>query len=127
VDRFQGSTPSVVVALSLVDRYVRRRDAEQWAKVRNVTYRAVIRHLVDLGEELLIFFPVYDDRLMLAISEGRDFPSLGTPIAMDELATALMALPDCVTGEKSTSDVAAEYGEAVRWDLDQLCGVLRRA
>ena len=30
---------SVAVALSIVNRYVQRRAAEQWAKVRDVTYR----------------------------------------------------------------------------------------
>lgn len=115
---------SVAVALSLVDRYVRRQKSEQWAKVRETTYHAIIAHLADLTSQMFIYFPVKDHRPMSAILEGRSSPSASAPAGMDELATALEGLPNSIGGDKSTSDLAVEWYEAVKWDLDQIREVL---
>ncbi len=43
---------------------------------------------------------------------------------MADLASLLRQLPNAVSAERSTSDLAVEFYDAVRWDLDQVQYVL---
>ena len=115
---------SAAVALSFVDWYVQGQRRQQWANVRAITFRAIVSHLCDLTQEMFIYFPMKDHRPMARIAEGRASPSAAAAAAMGQLAENLAALPSSVSREKSTSDMAVEYFEAVKWDLDQIRDVL---
>lgn len=119
-----GIFASIIIALLIVDRYTEHQKEQQWAKVRDLTYAAIVGHLCDLAIEMLLHFPVKDHRLMTPISEGRDRPNPETKTAMTNLALLLRQLPNPVSNEKSTSDLAVEFYEKVKWDLDQIQYVL---
>jgi hypothetical protein len=114
----------IVVALLVVDRYTALHQENQWARVRNLTYRAIAAHLCDLAAEVFIYFPVHDNRPMRSISEGRDKPSPDAITGMAKLVSQLRQLPEAVNKNQSMSDLAVEFYEAIRWDLDQIRDVL---
>ncbi len=119
-----GIFAGIVIALRIVDRYVDHQKEQQWARVRNLTYEAIAAHLCDLVTEMFIYFPVKDHRPMTPIIEGRDHPNPATITGMANLASQLRQLPSAVSAEKSTSDLAVEFYEAIKWDLDQIRDVL---
>jgi hypothetical protein len=119
-----GIFASIIIALLIVDRYIEYQKEQQWARVRNLTYAAIVGHLCDLATETLIYFPVKDHRLMTPIIEGRDRPNPATITAMAKLASLLRQLSSAISNEKSTSDLAVEFYRAVKWDLDQIQNVL---
>jgi hypothetical protein len=119
-----GIFASIIIALLIVDRYTEYQKQQQWARVRNLTYTAIVAHLCDLTTEMFIYFPVKDHRPMTPIIEGRDRPNPATITAMTNLASQLRRLPNVVSTEKSTSDLTVEFYEAVKWDLDQIRDVL---
>jgi len=119
-----GIFASIIIALLIVDRYIEHQKEQQWAKVRNLTYTAILGHLCDLATEMFICFPVKDHRSMAPIIEGRDRPNPTTVTAMDDLASQLRQLPSTVSNEKSTPDLAVEFYDAVKWDFEQIQDVL---
>ncbi|MFX0140274.1 MAG: hypothetical protein ACFFDN_41925 [Candidatus Hodarchaeota archaeon] len=119
-----GILISIIVALLIVDRYVEQQKEQQWAKVRKLTYEAIAAHLSDAITDMFIYFPVKDHRPMTPIIEGWDHPNPATVTGMTNLSSQLSQLPSAVSREKSTSDLAVEYYEAVKWDFDQIRDVL---
>jgi len=61
---------------------------------------------------------------MSAIIEGRNHPNPLTIKAMEELISQMKDLPEAVSPEKSTSDIAVDFYEKIRWDIEQLRNVL---
>ena len=119
-----GIFASIIIALLIVDRYTEHQKEQEWAKVRNLTYAAIVGHLCDLATEMFIYFPLKDHRPMPQIIQGRDRPNPATITAMADLALQLRQLQSAVSRERSTSDLAVEFYEAIKWDLDQIQGVL---
>lgn len=119
-----GIFASIIIALLIVDRYAEHQKEQQWAKVRNLTYAAIVNHLCDLAVEMVVYFPIKDHQPMTPIIEGRDRPNPATINAMANLASLLRQLPSAVSNEKSASDLAVEFYEAVKWDLEQIQDVL---
>lgn len=119
-----GIFAGIIVALLVVDRYIKHQNERQWAKVRNLTYTAIINHLCDMAVEAIIHFLVKDHRLITPIIGGRDQPNPSTIAAMAELVSLLRQVQDVDSEGRSTSDIAVEFYEEVEWDLDQIQDVL---
>lgn len=119
-----GNGIAILVGLLLIDRFLEDRREKQWAKVRKSTIGAIAAHLCDIASTLYIYFPVGDHKSMGVILEGRNTPNRATPMGFEDLLQELRRLPNDLDNEKSTSDVAVEFYEAVMWDLDQIQTVL---
>lgn len=69
----------VLVAIWVVDRYVRHVARLRWSRVDTLTYRAIAAHLCDAMAQILVDTPVLRDlRPMTSILEGRDKPDTRT-------------------------------------------------
>lgn len=121
---FAGIAIAILVGFFLVDRLAEHRREQQWAKVRNITLGAIAAHLCDVASNLYIYFPIRDHRSMGAILIGRKIPNYETTRGFENLLEQLRSLPNNISKEKSTSDVAIEFYQAVTWDLDQIQSVL---
>jgi len=113
----------VLVAIWVVDRYIRNTARMRWSRVDVLTYRAIAAHLCDAMVQLLIDTPVLRNlNPMTSIQEGRDRPDARTIEGLTALASMLRAVPN--PGNNDLSDAAIAYYEGGRWDLDQLCDSL---
>src|SRR5439155_7171632 len=113
----------VVVAIWVVDRYLRNVARLRWARVETLTYRAIAAHVCDAMLEVLVGTPVLRDfRPMTSIIEGRNGPDAKTIEGLAELASMLRSVPH--PGNNDLSDAAITYYEENKWDLDQLCDSL---
>lgn len=119
-----GNLIAILVGLLLIDRYLEYRRKQKWAKVRNLTLGAIAAHLCDIASNLYIYFPIRNDGSMATILKGRNWPNHTTPAGFENLLEELRSLPNSVSKEKSTSDIAVEFYKEVTWDLDQIQSVL---
>ena len=119
-----GSGIAILIGLLVIDKFVEYRREQQWAKARRLTYEALSSHICDIASDVYMYFPIKDHRSMGTILEGRNTPSQSTHFGFEDLLQQLKKLPASISGEKSTSDVAVEFYEAVIWDLDQIQNVL---
>ena len=116
---------SFAIALAIVDRYVQHHREQQWAKVQTLTLRAIAVHLCEIVGGLFVHFPGLNDRVFQPFWEGH-----GNPLTTDiresfaGVLNQLRPLPSGITPDKSTSDIAVEYYESLKWDLDQIQNVL---
>ncbi|MDH5186477.1 MAG: hypothetical protein OEW70_05370 [candidate division WOR-3 bacterium] len=110
----------VLVALLLVDRYTQYHREKRWEKVRKLTHRALVSHLSDLITELFIYFTLENHTPMRTVIEGRSRPTNDTIKAINDLIIQLQNITPNTDVEKSTSDVAVEYYNAVRWEINQI-------
>jgi hypothetical protein len=115
-----GLLISVLVALLIVDRYTEYQRKKRWERVRKLTHQALASHLCDLITELFVYFPIEDNRLMKTIIESRSHPTPETINAIIDLTNQLRKIPATLSKGKSTSDVAVEYYNAVRLDINQI-------
>jgi len=120
-----GLSLSVLVGIVVVDwfvEYVRRR---QWAKSNAHTLRAIAVHLCEIAGSTFLHFPGVDPDAVMKLFEGHILPpNRETLESFDCLLAELRDLPDEHYQEKSTSDVAVEFYEAIQWDLEQIQNVL---
>jgi hypothetical protein len=113
----------VLVAVWVVDRYIRHAARLRWAKVDVLTYRAIAAHVCDAMVQLLIDTTVLKDmRPLPSIQAGRDEPDAKTIEGLSELASLLRAVPN--PGSNDLSDAAITFYENSKWDLDQVCDSL---
>lgn len=113
----------VLVAIWVVDRYIKHVDRARWSRVDVLTHRAIATHLCDAMVQLLIDTPVLRNMgPMTLIQEGRDRPDARTIEGLAELAAMLRAVPN--QGNNDLSDAAITYYEGDKWDLDELCDSL---
>jgi len=119
-----GLALGVLATVLIVERFLQHQRKERWKRVRNLTYFAIANHLCDLVTEIFTYFPLDDHRPMSAIIEGRNHPNPLTIKAMEELISQMKDLPEAVSPEKSTSDIAVDFYEKIRWDIEQLRNVL---
>lgn len=119
-----GNGIAILVGLLLIDRFLEYRRQKQWTKVRKLTIRAIAVHLCDIASTLHIYFPIGDHRSIGVILEGRNTPNRATATGFEALLEQLRELRNGISKDKSTSDVAVEFYEAVRWDLDQIQTIL---
>jgi len=110
----------VPIAIWVVDRYIQNATHARWARVDEMTHRAIATHLCDAMVQLLIDTPALKDfRPMPLIQEGRDKPDARTIEGLSALTAMLRDVPN--PGSNDLSDAAIEYYEISKWDLDQLC------
>lgn len=127
-----GSAVSILVGLFIIDRFIEYRREQQWAKAQNFTLRAIAIHLYEVAGSLFLHFPYLDFGAVDALFEGHIKPfNPRTLDCFDNLLETLPKLPSVMHEpphgiglDKSASDVAIEYCEAVKWDLDQIQNVL---
>jgi hypothetical protein len=115
-----GLIISVLVALLIVDRYVESQRKQRWEKVRRLTHQALASHLSDLITEIFVYFPTADHSLMRILIAGRSCPTTEMIKAITDLINQLRRIPDTLNKGKSTSDVAVEYYNAVKSDINQI-------
>ena len=65
---------SVVVALLIVDRYVKYQKEQEWAKVQNFTLRSIAVHLCEIVGAMFLHYPDIDYEMMTPIFEGHSKP-----------------------------------------------------
>lgn len=111
----------LLIGYLLVDRFADYVAERQWARTRLYTLQAIAAHLCDMASVVFTHFSADSG---LKILEGRNCPNPATPSDFGGLVTELRGLPLSVSREKSTSDVAVEFYNEVRWDLDQIQTVL---
>ncbi len=63
-----GICAGIVVGLLIVDKYAQHQREQQWAKVRDLTYAAIVGHLCDITTEMLLLLP----------SEGSSAPNVNS-------------------------------------------------
>lgn len=114
-----GIFVGILIALLIVDKYAEYHKEKQWSKFRELTYNSIRAHVCDLTTDMIIYF-LSAHRLMTPIIDGRDHPNPKTTIAMEKMIAQLRELPNTVNAEKSTSDLAVEWYEEVKWDLDEI-------
>jgi len=119
---FSGIT--IIVGLYFVDRLIEHRQEQQWARVRLLTYRGLAAHLCDMASMTMVSFPYGDHRPAGRILEGRNEPQEAAVAGFERLTEELRNLTDSSSKTKSLSDMAVEFYEIVRWDLDQIQTVL---
>jgi len=121
-----GAVLGVFLALLVVERFVRHQRKSQWQTVRELTYRAIAGHLCDVAMNMWTHFAVAmtDYGNLHSIGAGRNRPSIETAKAMASLLKRLEKVPSKVYKDRSRSDVAVEYYEAVKWDIEQIRNVL---
>ena len=113
----------VLVAIWVVDRYIRNVARVRWARVEVLTYKAIAAHLCDAMVQLLIDMAVLHNLSpMTSIQAGRDRPDARTIKGLSALASMLRAVPHPENND--LSDAAITYYENSKWDLDQLCDSL---
>jgi hypothetical protein len=119
---FSGIT--IIVGLYFVDRLIEHRQEQQWARVRLLTYRGLAAHLCDMASMTMVVFPYGDQRPAGRILEGRNEPREVAVAGFERLTDILRNLTDSQSRTKSLSDMAVEFYEMERWDLDQIQTVL---
>jgi hypothetical protein len=119
---FSGIT--IIVGLFFVDRLIEHRQEQQWARVRLLTYRGLAAHLCDMASMTMIAFPYGDHRPAGRILEGRNEPREVSGAGFERLTDGLRSLTNSGSKTKSLSDMAVEFYEMVRWDLEQIQTVL---
>lgn len=119
-----GNGIAILAGLLLIDRLLEYRRERQWVKVRNLTLQAIGAHLCDIASYVYIYFHVREYGSMQVILQGRDSPRSVAMRGFESLLKHLRAGPRGDIGDRSISDVAVEFYEAVAWDLDQIQTVL---
>lgn len=119
---FSGIT--IVLGLFFVDRLIEHRQEQQWARVRLLTYRGLAAHLCDMASATMIVFPYSDHRPAGLILEGRNDPTETSIAGFERLAEGLSNLTESLHHTQSLSDMATEFYEMEKWDLDQIQTVL---
>jgi hypothetical protein len=119
-----GNGIAILVGFLLIDRFLEHRREQQWAKVRNFTLGAIAAHLCDIASCTMMYFPFRDHSSIGIILEGRNTPNSTTVTGFEHLLEQLRTCSSRDVGNKSISDVAVEFYEAVTWDLDQIQTVL---
>ena len=119
---FSGIT--IVLGLFFVDRLIEHRQEQQWARVRLLIYRGLAAHLCDMASVTMIIFPCGDHRPVGLILEGRNDPKASAVAAFEQLAEGLRNITDSMSRTRSLSDMAVEFYEMEKWDLQQIQTVL---
>ncbi len=117
---------SILLALFIVDKYMKYQKEQEWTKVNKITLNAIAIHLCEIVGSLSFHFTYMNDNLTLPFFTGRNLPNEKTLLAFNPLLQALenLTLPIEIARHKSTSDIAVEYYEAMSWDMDQIQNVL---
>lgn len=118
---------SIVVALLVVDKYIKYQKAKQWSIVRDYTLKTIAVHLCEIATCIFTHYPSIDPEMMIPIFEGHSLlPNQRTLQSFNWLLNKLYdyKLPQNIAINKSTSDIAIDYYKSVEWDLDQIQNIL---
>jgi len=122
-----GTAFSFLVALLLVDWYVEHRKKMEWRKIGEMTLRAIAVHICEIGGALFLHYGEIGYDTMQPIFSGHlNPPNERTLKALGALVEALANYrqPLAEGRKRSTSDLAVDYYESVKWDLEQIRNVL---
>lgn len=111
----------------ILDRYAEEQRALQWQKVRGLTFMSLANHLYDIAQEAAIFCGIHfpQGENSSALEQGRDYPNFAVAKAMLALCSKMQSLPGADDpGDNKLSDVAVEFYQDVRWNLDEVSNVL---
>jgi len=118
---------SILLGLLVIDWFLEYRRKREWAKAEAFTLRAIAVHLCEIAGSTFLHFPDLGFDAVGAIFEGHvKPPSPKTLQGFKNLLSELRSyeLPVRVARKMSPSDIAIDYYEAVKWDLDQIQNVL---
>jgi len=114
---------NIIITVFVIDRLIKYRREQQWAKVREVTLNAILTHLCDIAAEIWIEADV-DWSLLDGIAEGRNQLNPATPHAFETFADALAERGHRDIKNEAASDVVVEFYKRFLWDLKQIQLVL---
>lgn len=110
----------VLVAIWVIDQYVRYVSRLRWSRVENLTHSAIAAHICDAMVEVVIGTSfLHDQRPMDPILEGRDKPKVKAVEGMTDLASMLSTKAGSWCND--ASDNVVNVYEEIKSDLDQLC------
>ncbi len=112
---------SFLISIKILNKYVDAQRAQQWEKVRFLTYTAISNHLYDIVEEVGIH---YETQFSSTIEGGRDQPNSSVAASMLKFCSKLQNLPGAESGDNILSDIAVDLYQYIQWDLDQLTDIL---
>ena len=122
-----GNAVSILLGLLVIDWFLEYRRKREWSKAEEFTLRAIAVHLCEIAGSTFLYFPGLGFGAVGAIFEGHiKPPNPETSQSFEDLLDELCSyeLPMQVARRKSPSDIAIDYYETVRWDLDQIQNVL---
>ncbi|MEO0091578.1 MAG: hypothetical protein ABIK61_02555 [candidate division WOR-3 bacterium] len=108
---------SIIVAILLVDRLTENQRRKRWARVRELTHRTIAHHLNNIILELFNHFPLPDYRAITTIVKSCDQPN---PKIIDVLNTTIRWIKDLLERNKIPTSSAADYYNAIKWDVNQI-------
>jgi hypothetical protein len=116
-----------IIGKIILDRYAEGQRAHQWHKVRSLTLMSLANHLYDIAQEAGIYCGIHFPQGENSFSpeQGRDYPNLAVANALLALCTKMKSLPGADdTGDNKWSDIAVEFYQEIRWNLDQVSNIL---
>jgi hypothetical protein len=116
-----GVFVSFIIGIMIFSRYMESQRKQQWEKVRFLTYTSISNHLYDIMGEAGIHYGTHFSPMT---DGGRDHPDSLVAEAMGKLCSKLQSLPGANSSDNTFSDIAVNFYQDIRWDLDQLCDVL---
>jgi hypothetical protein len=112
-----GMIIGVLVALSLVDRFIDMQTKKRWEKVRFLTHRSISHHLNNILLELLNHFPIPNHNIINTILACRDKPET-KPIEM--LTDLIEQVNGLIKQGKIDIEQINQYFSTVKWDINQI-------
>jgi hypothetical protein len=122
-----GTAFSVLLALVVIDWFLDYRRKIEWRLTGEITLRAIAVHLCEIAGALFLHYTELDYNVMEPIFAGHVEPPNDRILhAFDSLLESLREYkqPLAEAKIKSPSDIAVDYYEAVKWDLEQIRNVL---
>lgn len=93
-------------------------------KLMLLTCRDLAAHLCDMASMTMVVFPYGDHRPAGRVLEGRNEPRDVAVAGFERLTVGLRKQKNSGSKTKSLSDMAVEFYDMVKWDLDQIQTVL---
>jgi len=122
-----GNAVSILLGLLVVDWFLEYRRKREWSRAEAFTLKAIAVHLCEIAGSTFLHFPDMSFDAVGAIFEGHGRPpNPKTLQGFKDLVSELRSyeLPMRVARRMSPSDIAIDYYDAVKWDLDQIQNVL---
>lgn len=129
-----GVTVSFVVAVVIVEWYLKQLRQRRWERVRSLTYRALAAHLSEIGTHTQLAFGIglgqtksqHDKDISRHLGDGRDKPHPPMAAALRSMAQFIRSHkdPDYPRSSGHFSVWLQNFRERARWDLNQIRDVL---
>jgi hypothetical protein len=120
-----GMALSILLGLVLVEWFIEHQRKLQWVRSQAFTLRAIAVHLCEIAGSIFLHYPGISLGAVEKLFKGHLLPPNSQSLkSFDLLLQDLRNLPEREYKHKSTSDVAVEYYDAIRWDLEQIQNVL---